>query len=130
PVSPETINIALERGTVDFRIGWVREPLPSLRYSALFKDEFVCVASERHASIQGSISSDQYERYPHIRIRTSGQSDFWRCVDEATEKAGLRPRIAYIVPSFSLSPRTVANSDLIATIPYRVARRFASPFHL
>jgi DNA-binding transcriptional LysR family regulator len=129
-VNPDKAVEWLETGELDFRLGWVRDPPPSLRSRLLFRDRFVCLARNEHPHIHGSLSLDQYMTLPHVRARTSTRSTFWRTIDEAASVHRRGPRVAYIVQDFVVAPRVVATTDLIATVPERFALSVAGPYSL
>jgi len=129
-VNPEKIHEWLETGEVDIRIGWARDPQSSLRSTTLIRDRFVCLVGAEHPWIRGRITLDDFVRAPHVRTRASLQSDFWRWADEAIVQNHPRPRLSCVVQDYMATPRIVAESDLIATIPERLARRFAEQYPL
>lgn len=122
----------LEEGDADFLLAFVRASFEGLRSAPLFKQRLVVLASSNHPEIRGCISLDQYIRYPHACyvVGRGGTSMIEARVDEALAQVGMRRTIASWLPSALSSPAVVASSDLLATVPERVARNFAGALGL
>jgi DNA-binding transcriptional LysR family regulator len=129
-INPEKALDWLERGELDYRLGWLRKPPPSLRYEALFRDKFVCLARAGHPGIGDKLTLTQYITSAHVCVRSSSRSEYWRTLNEAFLACSRRPRIAFMVQDFMVVPRMVATTDLIATVPERFARSVADQFSL
>jgi len=125
PSDPERVVGWLERGEVDFRIGWVRHPPVSARSKVLFRDRFACLVRRNHPVIGARLTLDQYMSLPQVRTRTSSRSEYWRAVSEAFAVHGGQPRVAFVAQDFLVVPAMVAATDLIATVPERIAVKFA-----
>lgn len=112
----------LDAGTLDLAIYGRVAPE---RYCSehLFSDRFVCiVAAEHPLAEQTSVSLSTYLRWPHLTIDI-GQP--W--IDRALEALGVTRRVAVSVPYFALAPSILAGTDLLLTVPERVARKNADP---
>lgn len=119
----------LERGEIDFRLGWWPEPAPTLRYKFLFRDRLVCIARRGHPQIPGSLSVDRFLQTPHVRILTlRGPSH--RAIDRAVSLLHRKLRVAVRVQNAFDMSNVVASSSLIATVPERQARMLAEKFPL
>lgn len=129
-INPERALEWLESGEIDYRLGWIRNPPPSLRFQTLFRDRFVCVARADHPVIGEKLTPHQYMALAHVCVRSSARSEYWRTLNDAFTARGRRPRIAYMVQDFIVVPRMVAATDLIATVPERFARSIADQYSL
>jgi DNA-binding transcriptional LysR family regulator len=119
----------LERGEIDLRIGWVRDANALLRSAPLFTDRLVCLARRDHAEVRGGLSLDQYLSLPHVRSWVSTTSGHE--VDEAVHSiGGGQLRLALRVNSSLAVPAAVARSNLLATVPERLAIGFADRLEL
>jgi len=117
----EIANQRLERGEIDFRIGWDEHPSEKLRYANLFQDRFVCIARTNHPSIGSSITPDQYCRLEHARTVIRSHMSSVENIDRAVTALGRRLRIAMISHDYIAVPHIVSRSNLIATVPERLA---------
>lgn len=114
----------LDAGTIDLAIYGRVAPE---RYCSqhLFSDRFVCVVAAEHPlADQTSVSLPTYLRWPHLTIDI-GQP--W--IDRALEPLGVTRRVAVSVPYFALAPSILPGTELVLTLPERVARKNADPAH-
>lgn len=129
-INPEKALDWLERGDLDYRLGWLRNPPPSLHCQTLFRDKFVCLARAGHPGIGDRLTLNQYLSLPHVCVRSSSRSEYWRTLNEAFAKCNHHPRIAFMVQDFVVVPQMIAATDLVATVPERFARRVTDKFSL
>ena len=122
----------LEDGDADFLLARKRPAFVGLRCAPLFKQRLVVIAAGNHPHIQGSLNLEQYTRYPHCCyvVGRGGQSMVEARLDSALADAGIRRTIGAWLPSALSSPAVVAGSDMLATVPDRVARHFAREYNL
>ena len=112
----------LDAGTIDLLI-YGRPPPEQHRGQHLFTDRYVCVVAADHPLARRSaVSLSQYLRWPHLTIDV-GQP----AVDQALEARGARRRIAVSMPYHVLAANILPGTDLILTVPARLAHHFADP---
>ncbi len=128
--NPERVSEWLEKGEIDFRLAWLRDPPRSLRSKFLFRDEFVCLVRQGHPQIRGAMTADQYFSLPHVRSRFVRNSPSGRVIDEVVASHGKKLRIALLMQNFWTVFHTVAHTDLIATVPARLAQGVADQLSL
>lgn len=117
----------LERGEIDFRLGWIREPPAGLRFKTLYQERLVCLARKNHPALAGKLTADEFCRLSHIRTMVDRSSDSGQLIDEAVEAtSGKRLTIALVVQEALIVPYVVATSDHIAVMPERLARAFVA----
>jgi len=114
----------LSRGEIDFRIGWVRRPPAELRFKKLYTDRFVCLVRTRHPVIRNELSVDDYCTLRHVRTAVHNMPETGPTIDEAVATVGRTLRIGVVSHDFLSLPFLVAKSDLIATLPERLAKPF------
>jgi DNA-binding transcriptional LysR family regulator len=112
----------LESGQVDLRIAWIPAPLQSRRSMQLFQDRIVCIADPAHPTIQGSLTLEQYLSASHTRPLGTGRTSTGRVIDGAVERLGRELDWAIQAQTFMTMPLMMAGTDLIATIPLRLAQ--------
>jgi len=120
----------LERGEIDFRIGWVRRPPGGLHFKALYRDRFVCLVRRNHPSVGAELSVDDYCRLRHVRTVVHNLPETGPTIDEAVAAVGRRLKIGVVSHDFMTVPFIVARSDLVATLPERLARPFVKTLPL
>ncbi len=126
------IRQELEEGDCDLVVAFLHDAPPGLRSTALTQQRMRVIAAGNHPVIQGSISLEQYVAFPHIyyALGRTGTSTLDAVVDGALARAGLTRTVAARLPSTLSSPAVVARSDLLATLPERIARHFAPLLNL
>lgn len=121
---------ALAAGTVDCAIGvWRDRPWPAGIYQKkLFDERFTCVVRRGHPAAKQRLTLARYVSLPHVLIAPGGRPGSF--VDEALADLGKTRRVAVTVAHFLVAPHVVTASDMIVTIPARVARALAKPLRL
>jgi len=116
----------LEEGQADILVSFTRSAPAGLRSRPLLQQQLKVIAAGDHPGVQGSISLEQYLEWPHAlhMIGRTG-SAVEVAVDAALAMACRRRIIGAWVPSSISSPAVVAKTDLLATVPERVASFFS-----
>jgi DNA-binding transcriptional LysR family regulator len=117
PLDVEDIAAALAAGTLDLAVGFLPGLGPPLRRIALFRDPYVCLMRADHP-IQ-SLTRKRFLEASHALVSYRGGH---RVIEEALDRAGISRRIALRVPHFTVVPMVLERSDMILTLPARVAR--------
>jgi DNA-binding transcriptional LysR family regulator len=115
----------------DFAIGFFPDALAldaSVHSELLWEESNVCIASATHTSIQGKLSIRQYAAARHVAVFYKPEGP--GVIDTLLAQKGLSRRSSIQVPHFASVPFMVACSDLIATVPERIARRFKKSLKL
>ena len=101
-------------------------PDPPKRFGAgtLFEERFVCVASQGNPALRDGMTLDAFVALPHLLITERG--DATGAVDAALRRLGMERRVALTLPYVSVVPSLLPDSDLVATLGARAARRFAA----
>ena len=119
----------LERGDLDFRLGWWPESAPALRAKRLMRDPLVCIARLDHPAIRGAITEEQFIRTPQV-IQSERMGSARRAIEQAVLSRHRQLQIRFKVQDALALCNTVAHSDLIGTLPERFARALATKFPL
>lgn len=117
----DDIGAALGAGGLDLAIGFLPGLGPPVRRRALFRDPYVCLMRAGHPI--GTLTKKRFLEASHALVTYRGGH---RVIEEALERAGLGRRIALRVPHFTVVPMVLERTDLILTLPARVARVFES----
>jgi len=122
---PEQLDAALESGEVDLAVGYFDGLVAQGLYQQrLFSHSFACIVSKSHPSIRHGLSLQQFLDAQHLVVRQEGKRgpDLF---EQALAAAGIERRVVLEVPHFLALPLLIADSALIATVPYAVAASFA-----
>lgn len=122
----------LEEGGIELVVAFIRSAPPGLRFTPLLRQPMRVIAAADHPEVQGRLTIAQYVRHPHVFYALSHTvgSTLEAVVDEALERAGVERTIGARVSSTLVSPGLVAQSDMLATLPERIARHFAALWDL
>jgi DNA-binding transcriptional LysR family regulator len=115
----EDIGDALAAGALDLAVGFLPGLGPPVRRQPLFRDPYVCLMRADHPAIGRTLSRKQFLAASHALVSYKGGH---RVIEETLERAGLARRIALRVPHFTVVPMVLERSDLILTLPSKVAR--------
>lgn len=120
----------LRTGGVDLVVDYFPLRDPEVHNRRLLEDELVSLVRRDHPGLGegAALSLEQYTRLSHVVLdRRAGAGPV---VDRMLRAAGLRRHIALRVPHFLSMPLVVQASDLICTLPRRMAQVYAGRFGL
>ncbi len=117
------IHAALEAGELDLAIGFLPGLTTGVRAQPLFREHYVCMLRGDHPAIGARISAKQFRAAAHVLVSYAGTGH--QVIEETFLAEGLNERIAARVPHFLVVPMILARTDLIVTVPSRVAAVFA-----
>jgi DNA-binding transcriptional LysR family regulator len=122
----------LEEGHIDLAIEVMHDLDYPVRSQFLLRERYVVIASADHPDLEGSgvlsqtpppFDLDLYCRLPHALHSFVGGTT--GNVDAALAAINRSRRVVFSAPHFFSIARAVADSDMIATFPERLARRIA-----
>ena len=117
------LSECLEDGSFQLCLGYYSDPPPGLHTSELFTDQMCCIARKGHPTFNGSVSLDNYLKQPQVlMVGGTSAATFEAVTDSALQLLGLTRNIVMRVPNLMLIPWLVAGSDIIATVPRKLAR--------
>jgi DNA-binding transcriptional LysR family regulator len=120
----EHIADALGSGALDLAIGFLPALGPPVHRKALFRDPYMCLMRADHPAIGAALTRKKFVEAAHVLVTYRGGGH--RVIEEALERAGVARRIALRVPHFTVVPMVLERTDLILTLPARVARVYES----
>jgi len=114
----------LENGSLDVVLGFesVLNPPAHLQRQRLFSDRMACMVRQNHPLIKKPPLLAEYVESSHMLISRTGSNLGF--IDQKLTELGLERRIKLIVPHFLSAPLIVAETDMILSLPYRIAEQF------
>ncbi|HYH38748.1 MAG TPA: LysR family transcriptional regulator [Azospirillum sp.] len=114
----------LEAGDLDLAVGNFPQVPAGFFGRTVMTDGFACLARRGHPALAEPLTPERFAGLRHalITIRDDRSPG---AVDEALARRGLTRRIALRVPNFLAAPLIVAETDLILTLPRRLAHWLA-----
>ncbi|MEL6694460.1 MAG: LysR family transcriptional regulator, partial [Pseudomonadota bacterium] len=121
---------ALERNEADLWLGFVRQIPGTLESAHLFDETYKVVARSTHPRIlaESTIDLDSYCTEHHVLAAPGGTTG--GIVDKALRSKGHRRTVAVMTTGFLSALDVVSRTDLIATVPSRLAKAQAQNFDL
>jgi DNA-binding transcriptional LysR family regulator len=119
---------ALRRNDIDLALGTFASLPEGFAATPLFQESFVVIARKGHPQLRHGMALETYAALDHLIVSFLG--DFTGRADYALRREGLTRRVAASVPMFFAAFATAAQSDLIATVPARLAGKYARAFGL
>ena len=120
PLALEEITDALASGALDLAVGALPGLAGLVRTRSLLRDPYVCLMRAGHPLAGRRLTERQFAGVSFALVSSLGGGH--RVVEEALAKHGLTGRIALRVPHFTVVPVVLERTDLVLTIPERVAR--------
>ena len=114
----------LDNGEASLAIGFPVEASARILVRPLLHEGFACVARLGHPAFAEGAGLAAFAAAPHLLVSPEG--DRMGVVDHKLAALGLRRRIVLSLPQFLVAPFVVADTELVATLAARVARRFAA----
>lgn len=131
PIARRSRSLTLEdtwtlaEGEVDLALGAELGGVPGLMHDVLYDERFVCMVRENHPTIDDTLSLEQYADTPHlVTTITDERTPTW--IDRALASEGLRRTIRMRTRFFMATPLILAESDMVLTCPFQLARYFSA----
>lgn len=119
----------LDAQEADYGLTALGEVPPRFGRLDIGTDKFVCMMRSDHALARHStIPIDAYTEARHLLVTPRGDAHGF--VDEELEKLGRERRLVMTVNNFGSVPMIVAASDLVATVPSKIAEKCTHFFDL
>jgi len=116
----ELPEAALADGDIDLAVGTILSPPATMRVTTLYHETFAVIVRRGHPCLAAPLTPAAFAGLAHILIAAPGDGP--GLVDLALEEHGLRRNVVLRTPHFLTVAPFVAASDLICTVPSRIAR--------
>lgn len=135
-IAPDTRHL-LENGEADLAVGYMPELEAGFYQQRLFEQGFACVVRTDHPRVEKRMTLTLFKREKHVAITAPGTGH--DLLQQQLKRLGVERRLALSLPTLPGLGNLLAQSDLIATVPERVAqmlvsiaavKRLAPPFEL
>ncbi|MGR3500901.1 LysR family transcriptional regulator [Pseudaestuariivita sp.] len=122
---------ALDQGQIDLGIGYFDFPLnsdASFVSESLHSEHYVLAGRRDHPIFAQSLTLGQVAEAHHLLVSPYGANR--NLVDHALHLQGLKRNIQTVVPSLFAALSIVENTDLVVTLPSRIAANNAGRFNI
>ena len=133
-----SITTAMAEGKVDLAMGWLPDVTEGLYQRKLFTQRYVCIARQGHPLLTGKkpkLTLEKYLAAEHIAIRAEGTGhtkadETLQAISMGDLDRKVQRKVRLRVPSFLSVPQIVSQTDLLATVPEKLAEQCAAAFQL
>ncbi|ENO98339.1 MAG TPA: LysR family transcriptional regulator [Thauera phenylacetica] len=108
----------LESGEADLAVGFIPALEAGFYQQALFRQNYVCLASADHPRIHGGLTRAQFEAEDHAVFRATGTGH--HVIEQEIARLGIERRIVLDIPNFLGAAFIVEHTDLLMTVPRRL----------
>lgn len=124
------INIQeeMERGNVDVAMGLLPQLQAGFFRQRLFRQSYVCIVGSGYPQKKRTITLAEFEKAGHVVVVAAGTGHGE--IDKLLQRKGVKRRVLLTLPHFVALGHILQASDLIATIPERLATSLTEPFGL
>lgn len=118
----------MEGGRVDLAVGPFEDISEALYQRQLFRQPYVTMMRKGHPLGKGEVTLARFVKAEHMLV-DANESPYDR-INALLARAGVGPSVRFRVPHFTAVPYMVSTSDLVVTVPQKLAERAALPFGL
>ena len=114
----------VDLGTGNYRLG------AGCREALLYEAQYACVVRADHPTIRSRLTLSQFSNAGHILVKPQGAAPHGEDIERALSSRAVRARIAVQLSHFHGVAALITTSDLIATIPSRLAASLGRLAHV
>ncbi len=119
---------AMEAGHVDLAIGLLPQLKAGFFQQRLFTQQYVCMFRKDHPLDKRKFSSSDFFAAEHVAIVSAGTGH--GKVDEILDSGSPKRQVRLTVPHFVAIGHILQSTDMVATVPERLAENMVTPFDL
>jgi DNA-binding transcriptional LysR family regulator len=119
---------SMETGRIDLAIGAFADVPESLFHRRLFSQQYLTMFRRGHRFDGRKIGMKEFLTAQHLFV-TSRESPYDQ-INARLEKAGVARSVHFQVPHFTAVPYIVSSTDMVVTVPARLAQQACGPFGL
>jgi DNA-binding transcriptional LysR family regulator len=118
----------METGQIDLAIGAFADAPESLYHRRLFSQHYVTMFRRGHAFAQRNIELKEFLAAKHLLV-TTNESPYDE-INARLHKAGIARAVQFRVPHFTAVPYIISGTDMVVTVPQKLAQQASAPFGL
>lgn len=118
----------MEAGRIDLAIGLLPQLDSGFFQRRLFMQKYVCLFRKGHPLDKAAMSGADFFAADHVAIVSAGTGH--GKVDEIIDSKAVKRKIKLTVPHFVAVGHILQSTDMVATVPERLAHSMVQPFDL
>ncbi len=127
-LDPASVTDPLAEGAVDLYVGVRGDTERALQTQSLHQESLALLVDPHHPFVRSGTSARDYAAARHVHV--SPRREAGSIVGRAIRALGHEREVSVEVPYFALLPGVLDGSDLVATVPRRIAEHLAYVFDL
>ncbi|MBY8977969.1 LysR family transcriptional regulator [Rhodobacteraceae bacterium NNCM2] len=128
PEASSDLKLELRDGTVDLALDYFALQGSGFQSKCILTESLISLSRTDHPMIGDSLNLEKFLNVQHVVLTPRRRNA--PMIELALAKRGLQRRIAMTVPHFMSMPAIVQRSDLLCTMPRRMAYLYADHFRL
>lgn len=129
PYDEDGLKEQMERGLVHATVGLLPQLQGGFYRQRLFRQGWVCVFSRNHPlAKKKSVTMADFSAARHVVVSAGGTGH--SAINKLMDRKGVERNIQLTVPHFVAVGHILQDSNLVATLPERLAQRLEKPFEL
>lgn len=120
---------AMSNGDVSLAVGYFKDFQGSFHCRSLFRESYVCMVGAANTLLTGDVLSfEQFAALPHMVYMPSGGGHMQQeqAIERAFASHGLKRKVTFRAAHFLGVTRIIASTNMLITLPYRLAQACAS----
>ncbi len=114
------LAVRLETGDIDLAVGYLPQLADKIRRTRLFEEHYVCMTRPDHPLGRSApLTLKEFLGARHVLIASMGSGH--QQLERMLSERGVQENVALRVPHFVVVPLIVASTDLLVSLPSRVA---------
>ncbi|MBO9352904.1 LysR family transcriptional regulator [Bordetella petrii] len=109
----------LKNGEYELAIAHIPRPESGIVRKRLYDEQYVCCVAVEHPRISSSISMDAYANERHIVVTPTGPGN--GVLSNYLRNVGIDRKVGIVLPGYSAVAEILGETDLVATVPRKVA---------
>jgi DNA-binding transcriptional LysR family regulator len=118
----------IETGQIDLAIGAFADVKESLYHRRLFSQNYVTMFRKGHGFSGKKVGMTEFLSAQHLFV-TSRESPYDQ-INDRLEKVGVGKSSQFRVPHFTAVPYIISSTEMVVTVPEKLAKRAAAHFEL
>lgn len=123
-----SLSHEMKSGAVDMVWDWLPIEDPDYFVEPIFEDAGCCLVRKDHPLINGELSLEEFIEAEHVALQPTRLRN--PRIERALEKMGLERKVVVEVSHLVVMPQIVATTDLVATMPARLAHFYGETMGL
>jgi DNA-binding transcriptional LysR family regulator len=124
PVPLDNPGAALGSGAVDFAAGFFDNLTTGFFQQLVFHERYVCIVRAGNPRFRAGMTVDAFKNAEHAVADATGMAH--AVIDRFLARHRVARNVTLRIPGLHVLPMIVANSDLLAVVPSRLADAFAA----